>query len=271
MPATRFRRRTTSHARNLSRRSHGSRRRAGWNAGARKWGGTRARGRSRPGNGRAARRSERCSPAAAPAATTGRRSSPDRGSANPRRLKCLRAHAAYGLANPGYLLGERVLAEVDRCGLPSIAAHKRIDPRSPPRTNPLNSRIELVPVSEAEIDSARRDWEDGYRRLAEQTRESPAGERLHVRSRRCSPSFAVASAACSPSGSSRPRTPKPTAGAARLLPRTRLRPAGRKRCRSSRRRRSISTRVGHRTTNHETLRCNLSRSRVPRASLAVPA
>jgi hypothetical protein len=35
------------------------------------------------------------------------------GSANPRRLKCLHAHAAYALANPGYLLGERVLAEID--------------------------------------------------------------------------------------------------------------------------------------------------------------
>ena len=35
------------------------------------------------------------------------------GSANPRRLKCLHAHVAYALANPGYLLGEGVLAEVD--------------------------------------------------------------------------------------------------------------------------------------------------------------
>ena len=35
------------------------------------------------------------------------------GSANPRRLKCLHAHAAFALANPGYLLGERVLAEID--------------------------------------------------------------------------------------------------------------------------------------------------------------
>ncbi len=35
------------------------------------------------------------------------------GSANPRRLKCLHAHAAYALAHPGYLLGERVLAEID--------------------------------------------------------------------------------------------------------------------------------------------------------------
>jgi hypothetical protein len=35
------------------------------------------------------------------------------GSANPRRLKCLHAHAAYALARPGYRLGERVLAELD--------------------------------------------------------------------------------------------------------------------------------------------------------------
>jgi hypothetical protein len=35
------------------------------------------------------------------------------GSGNPGRLKCLHAHAAYALARPGYLLGERILAEVD--------------------------------------------------------------------------------------------------------------------------------------------------------------
>ena len=35
------------------------------------------------------------------------------GSANPRRLKCLHAHAAYALAQPGYLLGERILDELD--------------------------------------------------------------------------------------------------------------------------------------------------------------
>lgn len=33
------------------------------------------------------------------------------GSANPRRLKCLHAHAAFALAHPGYVLGERILAE----------------------------------------------------------------------------------------------------------------------------------------------------------------
>ncbi len=35
------------------------------------------------------------------------------GSANPQRLKCLHAHAAYALARPGYELGERVLAELE--------------------------------------------------------------------------------------------------------------------------------------------------------------
>ena len=35
------------------------------------------------------------------------------GSANPRRLKCLHAHAAYGLARPGYELGRRILAELE--------------------------------------------------------------------------------------------------------------------------------------------------------------
>jgi hypothetical protein len=43
------------------------------------------------------------------------------GSANPPRLKCLHAHAAYALARPGHRLGELVLEEVaplwprDRC------------------------------------------------------------------------------------------------------------------------------------------------------------
>jgi uncharacterized protein len=35
------------------------------------------------------------------------------GSANPGRLKCLHAHAAFALAHPGYELGERILAEVE--------------------------------------------------------------------------------------------------------------------------------------------------------------
>lgn len=34
------------------------------------------------------------------------------GSHNPAQLKCLHAHVAYALANPGYLLGDRVLAEL---------------------------------------------------------------------------------------------------------------------------------------------------------------
>jgi len=35
------------------------------------------------------------------------------GSANPRRLKCLHAHAAYALAGTGYALGERIVAELE--------------------------------------------------------------------------------------------------------------------------------------------------------------
>jgi hypothetical protein len=34
------------------------------------------------------------------------------GSSNPEQLKCLHAHAAFALANPGYLLGEQIVAEV---------------------------------------------------------------------------------------------------------------------------------------------------------------
>ena len=34
------------------------------------------------------------------------------GARTPEHLKCLHAHAAYALAQPGYLLGERILAEV---------------------------------------------------------------------------------------------------------------------------------------------------------------
>lgn len=34
------------------------------------------------------------------------------GSRNPLQLKCLHAHVAYALAQPGYVLGERVLGEI---------------------------------------------------------------------------------------------------------------------------------------------------------------
>lgn len=35
------------------------------------------------------------------------------GSRNPGQLKCLHAHVAFGLAQPGYRIGELILAEVD--------------------------------------------------------------------------------------------------------------------------------------------------------------
>ena len=34
------------------------------------------------------------------------------GARTPERLKCLHAHVAFALARPGYLLGERILAEI---------------------------------------------------------------------------------------------------------------------------------------------------------------
>ncbi len=36
------------------------------------------------------------------------------GSGSPLRLKCLHAHVAFALARPGYVLGERIVAEVER-------------------------------------------------------------------------------------------------------------------------------------------------------------
>lgn len=35
------------------------------------------------------------------------------GSSNPVRLKCLHAHVAFALARPGYVLGERIVAELE--------------------------------------------------------------------------------------------------------------------------------------------------------------
>jgi hypothetical protein len=35
------------------------------------------------------------------------------GAARPERLKCLHAHVAFALAQPGYELGERILAELE--------------------------------------------------------------------------------------------------------------------------------------------------------------
>jgi uncharacterized protein len=54
------------------------------------------------------------------------------GSSNPEQLKCLHAHAAFALANPGYLLGERILAEVvpfwpEKCCLGDTEAAPMID------------------------------------------------------------------------------------------------------------------------------------------------
>ena len=70
-------------------------------------------------------------------------------------------------------------------------------------------------ISDAEVESARRDWEEGYRRLLEQARDAGAGERLHAQveavlaelRRRLGGTFTLR-------GAHRGRTRPPTSGAA---------------------------------------------------------
>jgi hypothetical protein len=49
------------------------------------------------------------------------------GSRSPGHLKCLHAHAAFALACPGYLLGERILAEIEPLWPPERCC---VDPRA---------------------------------------------------------------------------------------------------------------------------------------------
>jgi uncharacterized protein len=49
------------------------------------------------------------------------------GSASPRHLKCLHAHAAFALARPGYALGERILAEIDPLWPPERCCSELLD------------------------------------------------------------------------------------------------------------------------------------------------
>jgi hypothetical protein len=80
-------------------------------------------------------------------------------------LKCLHAHAAFALAQPGYELGERVVAEVGPlfpaggcCTLAGGDYHR-----------------ESMPVS---VDTVRQEWEEGSRRLEAMARDRPRYERL---------------------------------------------------------------------------------------------
>ena len=47
------------------------------------------------------------------------------GSRNPRRLKCLHAHAAFALARPGYRLGKEILAEIEPLWPPRCCTDRR--------------------------------------------------------------------------------------------------------------------------------------------------
>ena len=74
------------------------------------------------------------------------------GSRNPSQLKCLHAHVAFALAQPGYRIGELVLAEVPEpfpphrcCSAPSTAPREHRRRQRPPRLGgrqpPLRARL----------------------------------------------------------------------------------------------------------------------------------
>jgi hypothetical protein len=51
------------------------------------------------------------------------------GASSPGRLKCLHAHAAFALARPEYVLGERILAEIEPLWPPDRCCSSDYDPR----------------------------------------------------------------------------------------------------------------------------------------------
>lgn len=91
------------------------------------------------------------------------------GAARPERLKCLHAHAAFALANPGYELGERIVAEIDPLWPESCCMD------STGRMMPPSSRMSSVAV-----EHARQQWEEGHRRLESRVLERPVYNRLHA-------------------------------------------------------------------------------------------
>ena len=48
------------------------------------------------------------------------------GTRDPAQLKCLHAHAAFALARPGYVLGERILAEVEERWCPDARCREAV-------------------------------------------------------------------------------------------------------------------------------------------------
>ena len=119
--ASRSRRRTTSRARTSSRRSRGSRRPAASSAGAPRSSDDRARGRPRA---RDARSSGGPAGARRRHGRRGRRrrrsSSGSAAARNPRRLKCLHAHVAFALAQPGYCSASGSSPSSSRSGRPTL-------------------------------------------------------------------------------------------------------------------------------------------------------
>ena len=116
----------------------------------------------------------------------------------------------------------------------------------------LLSRIRPCVVTEAEVESARREWEDGHRRLLEQARRRAHARPAAGAGRRRRRRAAAAGRRRLHARASWPRrTPARRSGAARSS-RSRLRRrAGRGRSRSSRRPHSTSTRAARRTTSRD--------------------
>lgn len=56
------------------------------------------------------------------------------GSRTPSRLKCLHAHASFALARPGYVVGERILDELDPLWPDRCCSEPLLDPGYAPRS-----------------------------------------------------------------------------------------------------------------------------------------
>ena len=174
----------------------------------------------------AAARSAASSPAARPAATAAPRSSSGSAAArNPRRLKCLHAHAAFALARPGLRA-------------------RRADPRRARAALALGALLHAIPdrvasraMSRARGRDARREWEEGQPPARGARR--PATRRPAAGAGRGRVATSSAGASARPSRSpSWPRAyaRRRLAGAARpSSPHARAPRAGRGRSRSSRR------------------------------------
>ena len=249
------------------RASRGSRPRAASSAGAGRARRSRARRVARPRDGGAADDSARARGGAG--APTAARPSTSESAARgrPRNLKCLHAHAAYALARPGYVLGERIL---DELAAPLARKPCCSGGRSPRTVSKLPRRVGRRRQRAARMGGR-------LRVLAEaRSRSGRATSVCDPSSTRSRTSSVDASEARSRFASSLPSTPRRTGGRGRFSP-SGARRDGRAPSRSSRAPRFTSTRAApglravsssraahaaaRRATTKQSLRRRASRSR----------